>query len=351
MKTISFIVENHRKVVLAKASALQLAREQDLNGINNNSINELGYSGATGKGLIKSVLSDPNGNIEALAKSVLFEKSSVKTYQNGRLNYHIPTLHQLIYFLFAPTLIYRDSYPRSPGTTINWWKVASLLGEFASLMFFGLQVVNRFTVPRLKKIGIEPLHVSDIIDDYIKLTMISVGCTFGLGYGFLHCWLNAWAEMLHFGDREFYKEWWAASNFPQFWRRWNGVVQPWMYEYLYKPMIYLTNGSRSIATFTVFFVSAVVHEHVTGFALGGLLPMFFFAMLVFFPFIVAFHFLRNLNAHYAGVFIFCINWIVWSTTMYGYGLEVYSRVNCPLSSDSLIETIKPRLLSCISVKW
>lgn len=360
MKTISFIVENHRKVVVAHSRSIQLVYSEDLNGVNNNTIN--GYSTGssssssslvTGKSVIKrkssTTTTDSNGNIEELAKNVLFNTTA--SMKDFKLNYHIPTLNQLIYFLFAPTLIYRDSYPRSPGTTVNWWKAASLLSEFGSLIFIGLQIVNRVTVPRLKKVGIEPLAVTDMIDDYIKLTMIAVLCTFGLGYGFLHCWLNAWAEMLHFGDREFYKEWWTSVNFPQFWRRWNGVVQPWIYEYLYKPMIYLTNGNRFMATFTVFLVSAVVHEHVTGFALGGLLPMFAIAMLVFFPFIVAFHFLRNLNEHYSGVFIFCFNWIVWSTTMYGYGLELFSRVNCPLSDESFIQTLKPRLLSCIKIKW
>ena len=350
MKTISFIVENHRKVVeaKAKAKAMQLVHEQD--GLTKKSpINGITTYPASARTLIRKMSDSNNNDIETLAKSVLFEKSSSKI---RCLNYHVPTLNQLIYFLFAPTLIYRDSYPRSPGNTINWWKVASLLGEFASLLFLGLQVVTRITIPRLRRVGIEPLRVTDMIDDYIRLTMISVLCTFGLGYGFLHCWLNAWAEMLHFGDREFYKEWWASKDFPQFWRRWNGVVQPWIYEYLYKPTIYLTNGNRFMATFIVFLASALVHEHVTGFALGGLLPMFFVAMFFFFPFIVAFHFLRNLSAYYSGVFIFAFNWIVWSTTMYGYGLEVFSRVNCPLANEeTLIQTIKPRLLSCLEIKW
>lgn len=323
MKLISFIVENARKV---------------------------------DKSLTRTVDSstDSNGNFESM-DNYGFPATSNRFHNQTK--YHIPTLGQLIYFLFAPTLIYRDSYPRSPGNKVNWYKVTSLFGEFGALIFLALQVVNRVTTPRLVNIGIEPLRVSDMIDDYIKLTMIAVLCTFGLGYGFLHCWLNAWAEMLHFGDREFYQEWWTSNNFSQFWRRWNGVVQPWIYEYIYKPMIYHTGGNRFIATFTVFLVSAIVHEHVTGFALGGFLPMFAIAMLVFFPFVVAFHILRNLNAHYSGVFIFAFNWIVWSTTMYGYGLEVYSRANCPISPDQpgtiyyYIQFIKPRLLSCVKIEW
>ena len=350
MKTISFIVENYRKVVRAHNNRLLMQRR--LNALNNNLLQENVF-GKWNKenNLIQSTVTATTNSTLNAATSTDVQSSSGKCHEQ-LVKFNIPTVKQLIYFLFAPTLIYRDWYPKSPGERVNWYKVFSLLSEFGGLMFLGIQIVNRVTIPRLKGVGIEPLRVSDMVDDYIKLNMIAVLCTFGLGYGFLHCWLNAWAEMLHFGDREFYKEWWTSQSFSQFWRRWNGVVQPWIYEYLYKPMIYLTNGNRIVATFTVFLASALVHEHVTGFALGGFLPMFFVAMFLFFPFIVAFHFVRNLNSHYSAVFIFAFNWIVWSTTMYGYGLEVFSRVNCPLPpGHSLIEMVKPRLVSCIQIKW
>lgn len=37
-------------------------------------------------------------------------------------------------------------------------------------------------------------------------------------FSFLHCWLNAWAEMLCFGDRMFYKDWWNSTNFQNYYR-------------------------------------------------------------------------------------------------------------------------------------
>ena len=340
MKTISFIVENHRKVVRA-------SRFKRSPFVNNNSIhggvnnNSMSFEGKTeGTHQVPTAREDAHSSC----------KSDLQA--EGRKNYHIPRFDQLVYFLFAPTLIYRDEYPRSSNKQIRWLKVASLLFEFGAIIFLGLQIVNRVTTPRIKEVGLRPLLATEIIDGYILLTMIAVVCTFGLGYSFLHCWLNAWAEALRFGDREFYKTWWTSTNFSQFWRRWNGVVQPWIYEYLYKPMIYITGGNRIISTLTVFFVSAVVHEHVTGFALGGLLPMFGLAMLAFCPFIVAFHFLRHLNEFYSSVFVFSVNWIIWSTTLFGYALESFSRVNCPLPPDqSLLQQIKPRVLSCLHVKW
>ena len=44
-------------------------------------------------------------------------------------------------------------------------------------------------------------------------------------YGFLHCWLNGFAELLRFNDKEFYQDWWTAKSFGEYYRKWNCVVQ------------------------------------------------------------------------------------------------------------------------------
>jgi len=35
--------------------------------------------------------------------------------------------------------------------------------------------------------------------------------------------LNILAEILRFGDREFYKDWWNAKTIDEYWRKWNMV--------------------------------------------------------------------------------------------------------------------------------
>jgi hypothetical protein len=37
-------------------------------------------------------------------------------------------------------------------------------------------------------------------------------------FAFLHCWLNAFSEMLCFGDRMFYQDWWNSTNFQTYYR-------------------------------------------------------------------------------------------------------------------------------------
>jgi sterol O-acyltransferase len=54
-----------------------------------------------------------------------------------------------------------------------------------------------------------------------------------LFYGFLHCWLNAFAEMMRFGDRQFYSDWWNANSYGTFYRKWNVVVHEWLHAYIF----------------------------------------------------------------------------------------------------------------------
>jgi diacylglycerol O-acyltransferase 1 len=59
-------------------------------------------------------------------------------------------------------------------------------------------------------------------------------CTF---YCLFHLWLNILAEMLRFGDREFYKDWWNAPTLGDYWRMWNMPVHKWLLRTVYFPAI------------------------------------------------------------------------------------------------------------------
>ncbi|RWW24958.1 hypothetical protein GW17_00010724 [Ensete ventricosum] len=58
------------------------------------------------------------------------------------------------------------------------------------------------------------------------------------------CRLNILAELLCFGDREFYKDWWNAKTVEEvrygYWRMWNMPVHKWMIRHIYLPC--LRNG-------------------------------------------------------------------------------------------------------------
>ncbi|KAJ0745718.1 putative diacylglycerol O-acyltransferase [Helianthus annuus] len=71
--------------------------------------------------------------------------------------------------------------------------------------------------------------------------------------------LNILAELLRFGDREFYKDWWNAQTIEEYWRLWNMPVHKWIVRHLYFPC--LRNGiPKGAAILVAFFMSAVFHE-------------------------------------------------------------------------------------------
>lgn len=46
-------------------------------------------------------------------------------------------------------------------------------------------------------------------------------------------YLNFFAELTRFGDREFYGDWWNAVNFDEFNRKWNRPVYEFLYRHIY----------------------------------------------------------------------------------------------------------------------
>jgi diacylglycerol O-acyltransferase 1 len=46
-------------------------------------------------------------------------------------------------------------------------------------------------------------------------------------------YLNFFAELTRFGDREFYGDWWNARQFDEFNRKWNRPVYEFLYRHIY----------------------------------------------------------------------------------------------------------------------
>lgn len=88
-------------------------------------------------------------------------------------------------------------------------------------------------------------------------------------FGLLHCWLNAWSELLCFADREFYRDWWNSSSFAEYYRKWNGVVHDWLYAYVYLDTMRILEGrgfqkatARSLAALVVIEISGMIFSKV-----------------------------------------------------------------------------------------
>ncbi|CAF1214273.1 unnamed protein product [Rotaria sp. Silwood1] len=255
-----------------------------------------------------------------------------------------PEFSKFLYFLFAPTLIYRDSYPRT--SSVRWKFVISQLVQFATTSLFAYYLFYRFCLPVFRHFNSEHVTLKIFVLSILNCTLpgaLLLFCTF---YGFLHCWLNAFAEMLRFADRQFYSDWWTATSWSSYYRTWNIVVHDWLYTYVYRDCHKLLGVKyRLVSMYAVIFLSACVHEYIISLAFGYFYPILFiqFAILGFISMLILPQRTQN-NAF--NVFIWASLFVGLGMQMCLYSIEWYARQNCPRSVNGPLDYFIPRSFFC-----
>lgn len=114
------------------------------------------------------------------------------------------TLGNLCYFWWAPTLVYQPVYPRTDK--IRWGFVAKRMLEVVALCIVIWVASAQYAVPLLQNsLGdISTLNLISIIERLMKLSTISLVCWLAGFFALFQSFLNALAEVMRFGDREFY---------------------------------------------------------------------------------------------------------------------------------------------------
>ncbi|XP_073708723.1 sterol O-acyltransferase 2 [Garra rufa] len=265
------------------------------------------------------------------------------TLQKGQ-SLQYPSLSSYLYFLFCPTLIYREVYPRNPY--IRWNYVGMNFLKILASLFYLYFILVRLCIPVFRNKSNQPFSSRTFIlalfhAAFPGMLMLMLGF-----YAFLHCWLNAFAEMLRFADRMFYKDWWNSTSFANYYRTWNIVVHDWLYYYGYRDFLWLTgNKLRSVATMSVFAVSALVHEYTFTLGFGFFYPVMF---CTFAGIGVVFNFVVN-DKRKSPVW----NIMMWTCLFIGQGvhvclycLEWYAQIQCPRTGTSFWELVTPRSWTC-----
>ncbi|EPS70137.1 diacylglycerol acyltransferase, partial [Genlisea aurea] len=197
-----------------------------------------------------------NYDLRALEKS-LEKKEELSRYWNMDYSYDV-SFKSLLYFMLAPTLCYQPSYPRTPSIRKSW--VARQLIKLVIFTGFMGFIIEQYINPIVQN-SQHPLKgdLLNAIERVLKLSLPNLYVWLCMFYCFFHLWLNILAELLKFGDREFYKDWWNAKTVEEYWRMWNMPVHKWMVRHIYFPCI--RNGiPKFVALIIAFVVSAVFHE-------------------------------------------------------------------------------------------
>ena len=80
-----------------------------------------------------------------------------------------PAFSKFLYFIFAPTLIYRDSYPRT--SSIRWKYVLSQLAQFAAAALFSYYLFYRFCLPVFRHFKSEHVTVKIFVLSILNCTL------------------------------------------------------------------------------------------------------------------------------------------------------------------------------------
>ncbi|XP_062986058.1 diacylglycerol O-acyltransferase 1 [Elgaria multicarinata webbii] len=223
----------------------------------------------------------------------------------------------MYYFLFAPTLCYELNFPRSPRIR----KRFLLRRIFEMLFFIQLLVglIQQWMVPTIQN-SMKPFRDMDysrIIERLLKLAVPNHLIWLIFFYWFFHSTLNVIAEVMQFGDREFYRDWWNSETVTYFWQNWNIPVHKWCLRHFYKPMI-RRGVSKCTAQAAVFLASAFFHEYLVSVPLKMFRPWAFMGMMSQIP--LAWFVGRFLQGNYG-------NAAVWISLIIGQPIAVLMYVH------------------------
>ncbi|XP_077340009.1 sterol O-acyltransferase 2-like isoform X2 [Lithobates pipiens] len=283
--------------------------------------------------------------IRFIMKSYSLLREVVPTVlQKEKKEVQLPKLSSYLYFLFCPTLIYRDSYPRTPY--IRWKYVIKYFAEFLGCVLFLYYIMDTLCIPLFTNMSKQPFSVKTLVLSIFHTTLPGTLVLLVSFFALLHCWHNAFAEMLRFADRMFYKDWWNSTSFSNYYRTWNVVIHDWLFYYVYQDLLWLLKKKfRSAVTLVVFLMSASVHEYALTISLGYFYPVMFCLFTILG---VLFNFAIN-DKRKSPVF----NVILWTSLFIGQGIQVslycqewYAQIHCPLTEKTFWGLVTPRSWSC-----
>ena len=173
-----------------------------------------------------------------------------------------------LYFMFAPTLIYKTTYPRTPK--IRLISLVHYIGWIVIVCILSAQVYYDFMLP-LAQVDVVTvgLYGLAMLSLYIFIFTPLV-YSFAVMFGYFEIWNGLFGELLRFSERRVFGPPRDFLDPTKIIRAMNILVSDFLSHYIYKP-VYNATKSRLIALTTVFFISLSHHEICLSFTLTQLL--------------------------------------------------------------------------------
>ena len=147
-----------------------------------------------------------------------------------------------------------------------------------------------------------------IAERLMKLSTIAIVVWLAGFFALFQSFLNALAEIMRFGDRQFYGDWWNSNSLKMYWSSWNKPVYHFMRRHVYSPLVG-RGWSHTAASAWVFVFSGFLHELAVGIPAHNLLGVAFLGMVLQLPLIMATDPLSKMGGVGGKVIGNCIFWI------------------------------------------
>ncbi|CBY24599.1 unnamed protein product [Oikopleura dioica] len=228
------------------------------------------------------------------------------------------TTANLYYFILAPTLCYEMEYPRTEK--VRPYFLFKRLFETLFLFWLMIALIQQWLMPHLDQAAVNGAEsTANFLHHLLAMSVANNIIWFCAFFLIFHSWLNFLAELLRFGDREFYRDWWNAQDVQYFWQAWNIPVHKWCVRHLYKPLL-RSGYSKKFTAIMVFLFSAVMHEIFVSIPLQRLRFYSFLGMITQIPMQPITTFVTNKFGPSYG------NMLVWTQIIIGQPLGVLAYV-------------------------
>lgn len=240
-------------------------------------------------------------------------------------------VQRFTYYLFAPTLIYRDSYPKI-DRSIRWKNLSVHLFDFFGSIVYTAVIFKAFCVPEFRSASKNITNSQAVLLSWFRSMLPGTMVFLLIFFAVMHSWFSIFAEILNFADRKFYDDWWNAKDFGTFYRKISVNVYEWLHTYVFMDIQRFTNNriGPTMARIIVFLFSGILTEVIIDFSLGFFFPYIFFVVAMPGAFMISFN---NRVSRFYNVLVWTFLIVMMGLIIMLYSLEYYYRLDQPDKRD------------------
>ena len=234
-------------------------------------------------------------------------------------------LQRYTYYLFAPTLIYRDHYPKI-DRSIRWRNLSVHLFDFFGAIIYTSLIFKAYCVPEFQSASKNITNSHAVLLSWFRSMLPGTIVFLLLFFAVMHSWFSIWGEILNFADRKFYDDWWNSKDFGTFIRKISVILYEWLHSYVFIDLQRFSKnffGPRT-ARLTVFVLSGVIIELIIDYSLGFFFPYVFFIVAAPGAFMISFN---NRASRIYNVLVWVLLIMVMGLIIMLYSLEYYYRLD------------------------